>query len=382
MPARSFALSKKLFVFAAAISAFMIAAALGAGLVARGMIADHLRGGMPDDAIILSAGGISLGPLSLGASAVPLELKSELEVDPDVQSVHVEESLIIPARVFGTFFGHSYGTDVAVVGLDRESLAWVAPGSRSEWTVAEFVPVIVPKIFLEAYNASFAPSQGLPKLSESAFLNRTFTLEAGASSLGSSPRGSQPFPARIVAFTPRRDVMGVIVPLEFVRDVNVRFGSGGVARRLIVFARGPAEAERVVEKIRAKGYDAAAPSERLRNLRRVDLVAGVLITSAIALISTLALISSLFGATAWILERRDEAELYHQLGFARSEIVRRFIGEIAKPSCAGAAAGAILAGVAFSSLWAMLAGIIVPTAAVVVGVAAGARRVIPVWSAR
>ncbi len=387
---------------AAALPALLLAVAVSATLAAREAAASWLRAGMPDDAVIVSSNTLSLGPLGIAGPAVPSGLEDAISAEDGVAAVAVEESLSVPARVHGSLFGRSYGSDAAVLGADAALLRWIAPGVDADAFVDTLpLPVLVPRAILEAYNNSFADANGLPRLDGSAFVGRGFTLEAGASSLGASPGGSVAAPARIAGFSERRDLLGVIVPVSFVNRVHARLGSAPGARRLFVFARDPAGAERVAERMRARGLSVSAPSDRLRSLRKLDLLLSAILLVAASLVSVSTAAAAFFASAARVLAKAAEAELCHQLGMSRRAIVVRFAaGILAVASCGAAAgAGAALPACLLASLHSSLgafgivpgagslalgaaAGLLLPLAASAVGGLLGGYAVIPRWSGR
>ncbi len=341
-PPPSVRLARRLPAIAALVVAFLLAAAGAAGLHVRAAVASWINQGLPEDALIVSPTRIALGPLSLGGSAVPETLYGELGRDPDVAAIAIEEALTVPARVHGSLAGRGYGSDVAVLGVDATALAWLAPEiDPGEFRDMEPLPVLAPRILLDAYNNAFAPAQGLPRLSASAFIGRTFTLEAGASSLGSSPQGPRAVTARLAGFAGRGELLGVLAPIAWVRKMNAAY-DGEEARRLIVFPHSPAGAERLVIALRARGLEVSDPGERSRQLAQLDLILAAAAIVVALILGLLGATSSAAGAAALILARREEAELLHQLAEPRGAIIRHFARMLAGPVTVGAAWGTAL----------------------------------------
>lgn len=384
----------------AAVAAALLASALCVLVAARVAVRDLVQAGMPDDAIVIAQGTTGLGLLQWSGRPVPAAIADELRARPDVTTVSVEEAIGLPSRVSGSLFGYDYGSDVIVVGIDSGAISWMAPGLRA----ADFVdtwplPAIAPGLILDAYNNSFAGANGLPRLEAGAFVGRHFTLEIGASSL-CSVTVPVAVRCRLFAFTPRRDVFGVIVPLDFVRRMNELPGATVANRRIIAFARTPDAAGRMVDEMRDRGFSVSAPSERLTSLRRIEgVMFAVTVVFALAVVALVA-ISAHFAGSAHILARRQEAELLHQLAWSRSAMVRRFAAAILAPALKGALFGATAAtllampslglfgasfGLALDWTQAVLAGLaafVVPVLGAGCGALLGARTLIPAWERR
>lgn len=396
-------LARRLPAAAAFVVALLLASTGAAALHLRATVSAWIGQGLPEDALLVSPGRMTLGPLSLGSTAVPLSLYEELGQDPRVTALAIEEALTVPARVHGSIAGHAYGSDVAVLGIDGAALAWLAPGiPAEEFQDASPLPVLAPRLLLDAYNSAFAPSQGLPRLAANAFVGRTFTLEAGASSLGSSPSGSRPVSARLAGFADRGELMGVLAPLAWVRRMNAELG-GSEARRIVLFPASPSDAMQLAAELRGRGFEVSEPAARSRQLARLDLllVAGAFAASIV--LGLLAASSSAAGAAALLLACRDEVDLMHQLAESRGAIIRGFALRLAPPAGLGAAAGAaiglaitllvlpdVLAAVTdargAASTAALLAATataaLVPIAAAVIGAAAAAAVLVPRWKDR
>lgn len=111
-----------------------------------------------------------------------------------------------------------------------------------------FVPVILPKTYLNLYNFGFATSQNLPQVSEeSASLVKFNVVVHGQGK-------KEKLKAHIVGFSDRINTL--LVPEEFIRWGNQNFGTGDSYRpsRLIVVANDPSDAE-MFRYFEEKSYD-------------------------------------------------------------------------------------------------------------------------------
>lgn len=81
---------------------------------------------------------------------------------------------------------------------------------------SNFIPIIVPQNFLSLYNFGFAPSQGLPQLSEDIIKRIQFQVRI------SGNQKQQEFTAQVVGFTSK--INSVLVPESFLVWANNTFG--------------------------------------------------------------------------------------------------------------------------------------------------------------
>ena len=114
---------------------------------------------------------------------------------------------------------------------------------------SEFVPIILPRNYLNLYNFGFASTRGLPQVSED--LVRGITLDLDLSGRGQFRN----LKGRVVAFSNRLNT--ILVPESFIRWSNGRFGQGGEkqASRVIVETDRPVDAA-ISAYLDGKGYEA------------------------------------------------------------------------------------------------------------------------------
>lgn len=138
------------------------------------------------------------------------------------------------------FFFESIPSDF----IDADPGEWDFDPQRPE------VPVIVSRDYLSMYNFGFAAAQGMPKISES---------QAGIIPLSFTFTGNgrnEVIPGRIVGFSNRLNT--IIVPEEFMRWSNDRYGQGGHQHplRLIVEVNRPGDVK-IKDYMDAHHYDVA-----------------------------------------------------------------------------------------------------------------------------
>jgi hypothetical protein len=183
------------------------------------------------------------------------------------------------------------------------------------------VPLIVSAQFLDLYNYGFAPSQGLPQLSESSIQSLAFELRVG-------PREQQKvYLARVVGFSDR--ITSVLAPQSFIDHGNQSYtGQVTIApSRLIVKAKDPSD-KTFVEYLEKNGYNTNSEQLRWNKVRViVEIVSAATGLLAVLLLGIGALVFVLF-IELTISRAQASITLLLQLGYSPRYIsifmMRRF----------------------------------------------------------
>ena len=200
------------------------------------------------DYLVLSKRVNALNTLGLGSSDfTPGEL-DDLRAQPFVREV----GALTPAdyRITGSvgmggvnLSTYLFFESVPDRFLDVEAADWnYEPGSRD-------IPIIIPRNYVNLYNYGFAPSQGLPQISEGIFRRVSLGIDIAGNGR------SEQFRGRIVGLSNRLNT--ILVPESFIRWSNGRFGQGGEkqASRVIVETDRPVDAA-ISAYLDGKGYEA------------------------------------------------------------------------------------------------------------------------------
>lgn len=201
------------------------------------------------DYLVLSKRVNALNTLGLGSSDfTPGEL-DDLRAQPFVREV----GALTPAdyRITGSvgmggvnLSTYLFFESVPDRFLDVEAAEWnYEPGSRD-------IPIIIPRNYVNLYNYGFAPSQGLPQISEGIFRRVSLGIDIAGNGR------SEQFRGRIVGLSNRLNT--ILVPDAFIRWSNERFGTRTGERhpaRVIVETDRPVDAA-VSEYLARKGYEA------------------------------------------------------------------------------------------------------------------------------
>ncbi len=157
-----------------------------------------------------------------------------LKLAPEVQDVGVISSnrFQVYAKMGGKL---AFATELALECvpdkfIDKMPADWKwEPGNQN-------MPIIVSSKFLDIYNYAFAPSQGLPQLSESSVKSIALNLEVGQG------EKMERFTAHVVGFSDR--IESVLAPQSFIDYGNRKFGNGGVKEsisQVILKAKDPSD---------------------------------------------------------------------------------------------------------------------------------------------
>lgn len=201
------------------------------------------------DYLVLSKRVNALNALGLGSSDfTPGEL-DDLRAQPFVREV----GALTPAdyRITGSvgmggvnLSTYLFFESVPDRFLDVEAAEWnYEPGSRD-------IPIIIPRNYVNLYNYGFAPSQGLPQISEGIFRRVSLGIDIAGNGR------SEQFRGRIVGLSNRLNT--ILVPDAFIRWSNERFGTRTGEKhpaRVIVETDRPVDAV-VSEYLARKGYEA------------------------------------------------------------------------------------------------------------------------------
>jgi hypothetical protein len=224
--------------------------------------------------------------------------------------------------------------------LDQKPETWT-------WRQGEVtLPIILSKDFLNTYNYVFAPTQGLPQLSENAVRAIGFNITIGQGTASESYR------AQVTGFSDR--IASVLVPESFLLYANRQFGTGSIApARVLVRVEDPSSTS-FVNYLSSHHYTTNAESLRWNRLRRI--VTGVSTgTGVLALLLLVAGIGIFILFLELTLARsRDAVRLLLELGYSpaalRSFLLRRFVPLALTAVLAGLVLAAVAQAIASSRL--------------------------------
>ncbi len=184
-----------------------------------------------------------------------------------------------------------------------------SPGSRH-------VPVILSSSFLSLYNYAYAPSQGLPQLSESSIQSIPFSLEIGQGGHG------QNFVAQVAGFSNR--INSVLAPESFIQEMNQQeAGTTTGISRVMIKVKDPTNAA-FTSFLKEHDYMTNSELGRWSQLR-------ILVQSVVFFVGVLALLLLLVSVLVFVLfielsvsRAKASVVLLQEIGFSPA-LLRRFL---------------------------------------------------------
>ncbi len=306
----------------------------------------------------------------LGSDTLDDEVIARLGALPGVAGVYPKMKLTVPVVASGgsSLLGSGVQTDLVADGIAAELVfdevgdafhfegvetgkacgsdrecgdgAYCAGGGAGGiHSCRRYVPVLVSPHLVELYNGSFRRAYRLPQIDPEAAIGFTFEMAFGASTLRSPGRKPpQRERMRLVGFSDRAISLGVTLPLDFVRDVNVAFGSAraaGAYHSAIVRLEEPRNAPAVLAAAEEMGLVVTD-----RGARRAAHMMGLLVAILTVVGGAVLVVAAASVAHATYItvsSRRREIAVLRVLGASRRQVRGLFLTEAA---LVGAVAGA------------------------------------------
>lgn len=190
----------------------------------------------------------------------------------------------------------------------------------NDWNWQEgdnFIPTILPKVYLNLYNFGFAQSQNLPQVSE----NGAGMVEFNIIIEGQNKQ--QKFKTRIVGFSER--INTILVPKSFIDWANANFGNDPHPKpgRLIVIAKDPASSE-LADFIEKNNYDVIKSElSNSKALAFLKLTTGIVFIIGMVII-LLALAMMVISLQLLLTRNSENIIKLNILGYTISEIARPY----------------------------------------------------------
>lgn len=200
-----------------------------------------------------------------------------------------------------------FATDLFLESIENEFIDTVPAGFT--WQPGQIViPIIFSSDFLELYNV-FAPSQGLPQLSDKTISSVNIMLECYG------PGGVQNFRGNIVALSDR--INSVLVPQSFMEWANKNFG--GVLKvnpsRIFIKTK-DANNPKLLNYLEQKGYRLNKDKTKFGRVKRIlqNIVSALGVFGILVIALALAVFS--FYLQLMIAKSRDNLQLLLTLGYS------------------------------------------------------------------
>lgn len=191
--------------------------------------------------------------------------------------------------------------------IDVHSADWKWDGTSN------FIPMIVPNMFLDMYNFGFATSQDLPQLTQELVKNLPIEIRI------KTPIGRQVFYGKVVGFSDR--ISSVLVPQPFMDWANKQFGTeeNTAPSRVVIRTKDPGNPE-LVKYLATHGLTTDADKTRFSKYRQiVDVVVNISwITGATMLLFALLIFVLFIQLT--VASCKEEITLLITLGTAPKQL--------------------------------------------------------------
>ena len=183
---------------------------------------------------------------------------------------------------------------------------------------AEFIPMIIPNMFLDIYNFQFSVSQGYPQITPDVLKMISFkvNLYNGAGLV-------QSYTGRIVGFSDR--ISSVLVPQNFMDWANKKFGNTQTSKpsRVVIKTKDPGNPE-LVKYLKQNGLTTDADKTRFSKYRQiVNAVVNVSWVTGVIMLLFALLVFTLF-IQLTISSCKEEIQLLITLGASPSQL-RKFL---------------------------------------------------------
>lgn len=179
----------------------------------------------------------------------------------------------------------------------------------------DFVPVIIPKSFLDLYNFGFASAKNMPMISEGIIKRIHFNLVI------SDKEQKYTYHARILGFSDR--INTILVPMDFLKATNEKFAKGSAVApvtRMMIEADVSANSG-LLSYFDEKGYE--VERGRKDSYKTIAFLRGALVCVALLglLITALAFYLLLISIRLLLEKNRKETTTLRKLGFPKSSVL-------------------------------------------------------------
>lgn len=250
---------------------------------------------------------------TINASALSNEVLNELKNQPYVSAVGTINASRFKASVESLLASFPFYTDIAFESVQDEFI----DVNNKDWQwneQADFIPMIIPNMFLDIYNFQFSVSQGYPQITPEMLKMLVFKANV-YNGLGSV----QSFRCKIVGFSDR--ISSVLVPQSFMNWANEKYGNNKSSQpsRVVIKTKDPGNPQ-LISFLKKNGLTTDADKTRFSKYRQiVNVVVSVSwVTGAIMLLFALLIFTLFIQLT--IAACKEEIQLLITLGTSPKQL--------------------------------------------------------------
>jgi hypothetical protein len=250
---------------------------------------------------------------NLNAGGLREEELAALKKLPEVSAVGIMQPGYFKASLSSTSDRFPFYTDVSFETVSSDFLDEIP----EHWTWQEkddYVPIIVPSLYLDLYNFQFALAQQLPQLTPEVVKMIFFNIRI------KGPKGEVVLKGKVAGFSDR--IQSMLVPQEFMQWCNARFAQGEKRNPSRILIKTKDATSPVLNQFLEKNQlQADKEKTRFSKYREiVNWIAGISGLSGLLMLVFAALVLSLF-IQLNIVSKQDEIRLLIQLGASPQQMI-------------------------------------------------------------
>ena len=250
---------------------------------------------------------------NLNAGGLREEELEALKKLPEVSAVDIIQPGYFKASLSSTSDRFPFYTDVSFETVSSDFLDEIP----EHWTWQEkdeYVPIIVPSLYLDLYNFQFALAQQLPQLTPEVVKMIFFNIRI------QGPNGEVVLKGKVAGFSDR--IQSMLVPQEFMQWCNARFAQGEKRNPSRILIKTKDATSPVLNQFLEKNQlQADKEKTRFSKYREiVNWIAGISGLSGLLMLIFAALVLSLF-IQLNIVSKQDEIRLLIQLGASPQQMI-------------------------------------------------------------
>ena len=250
---------------------------------------------------------------NLNSGGLREEELAALKKLPEVSAVGIIQPGYFKASLSSTSDRFPFYTDVSFETVSSDFLDEI-PEHWSWQEKDEYVPIIVPSLYLDLYNFQFALAQQLPQLTPEVVKMIFFNIRI------QGPNGEVVLKGKVAGFSDR--IQSMLVPQEFMQWCNRRFAQGEKRNPSRILLKTKDATSPVLNQFLEKNQlQADKEKTRFSKYREiVNWIAGISGLSGLLMLVFAALVLSLF-IQLNIVSKQDEIRLLIQLGASPQQMI-------------------------------------------------------------
>jgi hypothetical protein len=250
---------------------------------------------------------------NLNSGGLREEELAALKKLPEVSAVGIIQPGYFKASLSSTSDRFPFYTDVSFETVSSDFLDEIP----EHWTWQEkdeYVPIIVPSLYLDLYNFQFALAQQLPQLTPEVVKMIFFNIRI------QGPNGEVVLKGKVAGFSDR--IQSMLVPQEFMQWCNARFAQGEKRNPSRILIKTKDATSPVLNQFLEKNQlQADKEKTRFSKYREiVNWIAGISGLSGLLMLVFASLVLSLF-IQLNIVSKQDEIRLLIQLGASPQQMI-------------------------------------------------------------